>query len=402
MDVDRTMRTVVENVVPKLADWATVTVVQPDGRLRVVAAAHRDPAREPLLRELVERHPLTADAAYGAPLVIRTGQAEVISDVSPELLQAAITEDAHLRRLRELGMRHSAVLPLRTPTGVIGALSLLRGDAGRAFTTDDLNLLTSLASRAALHVQNARLYTERSHIASALQEGLQPSTLPDVPGLQLAVRYHPAGVENAVGGDFYDVFERPGGGWSGVLGDVSGKGPDAAALTALARHTFFAGALQGGDAEENLRLVNAALLRRAGPEGFCTAVAIDVHPHVGGATTVHLANGGHPAPLLLRADGTVEETVASGTLIGAVEEIVLEVQEIVLAPGDALVVFTDGAIELRGEDPGDGARVLREALAQAAGRDAGALAETVQRRIVAAAGGELRDDLALLVLRALP
>jgi serine phosphatase RsbU (regulator of sigma subunit) len=403
MDAHQALRQLARAAVPEAADWCTVSMIGRDGRLETVAVAHRDPDREPLLWEMIGRRPLHLGDAAGPAAALRAGHAllsEVVDD--DELRAVAGDDDEHLRQMRRLGIGSSLVVPLLAPDRPLGTITFVYAQSGRRYGAEDVAMAEALAAWAALHIENARLYTERSHIASTLQEGLQPSVLPDVPGLELAVRYHPAGVENAVGGDFYDVFERPGGGWSAIVGDVSGKGADAAALTAVARHTFFAGALQGGDAEENLRLVNAALLLRAGPEGFCTAVAIDVEPHVGGATTVHLANGGHPAPLLLRADGMLEETVAAGTLIGAVEQIALDVQEIVLAPGDALVVFTDGAIELRGEDPGDGARVLRAALAQAAGLDAGALAEAVQRAIVAAAGGELRDDLALLVLRALP
>jgi serine phosphatase RsbU (regulator of sigma subunit) len=401
MDANQALRQLARAAVPEAADWCTVSMIGRDGRLETVAVAHHDAEREPRLWAMTERRPLHVADLAGPAAALRERRAllrETVDDA--ELRMVAGDDLEHLEQMRGIGIGSSLIVPLLAPDRPLGTITFVYAQSGRRYGPEDVAMAEALAAWAALHVENARLYTERSHIASTLQEGLQPTTLPEIPGLELAVRYRAAGVENAVGGDFYDVFERPGGGWSAVVGDVSGKGADAAALTALARHTYFAGALQGGDAEANLRLVNAALLRRSGPEGFCTAVALDVRSQVGRAATVHLANGGHPAPLLLRADGRVEETVASGTLIGAVEEIALEVQEIVLEPGDALVVFTDGAIELRGEDPGDGARVLREALADATGAAAAELADAVQRQVVAAAGGELRDDLALLVLRA--
>jgi serine phosphatase RsbU (regulator of sigma subunit) len=117
-----------------------------------------------------------------------------------------------------------------------------------------------------------------------------------------------------------------------------------------------------------------------------------------GGVLVRMANGGHPAPLVVRADGTVEETIAGGTLIGAVEHPELRAQELSLRPGDLLVAFTDGATELRGPDPGEGERVLRACLAAHAGRSAGTVAAALERAIAAAAGDELSDDLALLVL----
>lgn len=410
MDADQALRRLARAAVPEAADWCAVSMVGRDGRLETVAVAHHDADREPLLQAMTARRPLGLSDSAGPAEALRARHPllrEVVDDA--ELVAVAGDDPEHLRQMRELGIGSSLIVPLLAADRPLGTITFAYAESGRRYGPEDVAMAEALAAWAALHVENARLYAERSRIASTLQEGLQPAPLPDVPGLELAVRYRPAGNENAVGGDFYDVFERPDGGWSAVVGDVSGKGADAAALTALARHTFFAGALHGGDGAANLRLVNEALLRRAGPEGFCTAVAIDVRPPgAAGAVNLRLANGGHPAPLLRRADGTVRETVASGTLIGAVADVSLESEEVVLQPGDVLLVFTDGAIELRGEDPADGARVLREALAAGVGAGAGRditaveLAESVERAAVAAAGGELRDDLALLVLRVAP
>jgi serine phosphatase RsbU (regulator of sigma subunit) len=257
----------------------------------------------------------------------------------------------------------------------------------------------ALAAWAGLHIENARLYTERSLIATTLQEGLLPAELPDVPGVDLAARYRPAGEQNQVGGDFYDVFPTRNGRWAAVIGDVSGKGASAAALTALARHALFAGALRGDDVVADLRLLNDAILQRGGGSThFCTVVMADLARNGSGGLTVRMANGGHPAPLVARADGTVEETPAGGTLIGAVEHPELRAQELTLRPGDLLVAFTDGATELRGHDPGEGERVLRACLALHAGEPASVMAAAIERAIVAAAGEELSDDLALLVI----
>jgi len=255
----------------------------------------------------------------------------------------------------------------------------------------------ALAAWAGLHVENARLYTERSLIASTLQEGLLPAALPELPGVDLAVRYRPAGDQNQVGGDFYDVYPVEEGRFTAVVGDVSGKGAAAAALTALARHTLFAGAVRGGTGPENLALLNDALLRRGGGGHFCTAVVLDAEPR-DGELVVRIANGGHPAPLVLRAGGAVAETDRGGMLIGAVEAPPLHVEEVRLRPGDLLVAYTDGAIELRGDDPAAGERLLRERLGALAGEPAATVAAELEAAVVDASGGEPHDDIALLVV----
>lgn len=255
----------------------------------------------------------------------------------------------------------------------------------------------ALAAWAGLHVENARLYTERSTIASTLQEGLLPAALPELPGVDLAVRYRPVGDENRVGGDFYDVYPVGERCFTAVIGDVSGKGADAAALTALARHTLYAGALRGGDGRENLALLNEALLRRTDGARFCTAVVLDAELD-GDGLAVRIADGGHPAPLVLRAGGGVEETAGGGMLIGAVERPALHTEEVRLGPGDLLVAYTDGAVELRGDDPAAGDRLLREQLAALAGAPAATVTAELEAAVVDASGGEPQDDVALLAV----
>jgi serine phosphatase RsbU (regulator of sigma subunit) len=403
MDATQALRRLARAAVPEAADWCMVSMADRDGRLETVAVAHADREREPLLWALTARRTVHVDEPFGPAIAMRRGRPlvrEVVDDRDPVLFAAG--DEEHLRQLREVGIGSVLVVPLDARQRPIGAITLAYADSGRRYGADDVAMAQALGAWAALHVENARVYAERSHIASALQEGLQPAGLPDVPGLDVAVRFRPAGAHNAVGGDFYDVFEAADGRWAAVVGDVSGKGADAAALTGLARHTFFAGALQGGDGSANLRLLNEALLRRSGPEGFCTAVAVDIEPRTSSArpATVRIANGGHPAPVVLRADGRLEETVASGTLIGAVETVSLDTEDVVLEPGDALVLFTDGAIELRGDDPADGARVLRWTLRRQRGRSAEEITAAVEAAVVAAAGGALHDDLVVLAIRA--
>jgi sigma-B regulation protein RsbU (phosphoserine phosphatase) len=139
---------------------------------------------------------------------------------------------------------------------VIGALTFVLGDSERRFTPQDLHLITSLAARAALHIQNSRLYTERSHVAQVLQASLRPRDLPSIPGAEVAARFRAAGDQMEVGGDFYDIFRSEQSAWTAIIGDVVGKGPEAAASTALARHTLRTASMLSPDPAANLSLLN--------------------------------------------------------------------------------------------------------------------------------------------------
>ncbi len=228
----------------------------------------------------------------------------------------------------------------------IGALSFVTGRSGRRFDGADLELAQELARRCAISVDNARLYTERAYIARTLQQSLLPVELPEIPGIESAARYRPTGDGNDVGGDFYDLFATGGRGWTVVMGDVCGKGPDAAAVTALARYTLRAAAMRERVPSRSLRILNEALLRQRDDRRFCT-VAYAYLETLGVGARVGLATGGHPLPLHLHADGRVEPVGAPGTLLGVVPDPDLEDRAVVLEPGDALIFYTDGVIEGR-------------------------------------------------------
>jgi len=400
MDATQALRRLARAAVPEAADWCTISMVDREGHLEPVAVAHWDEGQESLLWSMVARRPLHIDDPAGPAQALRLGEPVLDEVVDDAALRAIAADERHLEQMRKLGVTSTLVVPLRSPRRAIGTITLAYSGSGRRYGPEDVTMAEALAAWAGLHVENARLYTERSLIATTLQEGLLPAELPEVPGVQLAARYRPAGEENQVGGDFYDVFPTRDGRWMAVIGDVSGKGASAAALTALARHTLFAGALRGDDVVADLRLLNDAILQRGGGGGthFCTVVMAELSRDGAGGLTVRMANGGHPAPLVVRRDGAVEETQAGGTLIGAVEHPELPAQEIRLHPGDLLVAFTDGATELRGPDPAEGERVLRACLTARAGQPASVVAAAIERAIAEAAGGEISDDLALLVL----
>ncbi|MBA3300719.1 MAG: SpoIIE family protein phosphatase [Thermoleophilaceae bacterium] len=405
LDYETTLRQVASLTVPRLADWCSVELLDEHGELQSVALEHQDPRRVKWAQELRERYPVDMSQPTGTPHVLRTGQAELYSEIPDELLRASARDEEHYRLLHDLGMRSAMIVPVDSPEGVLGTISLVGEE--RRFDQDDLSLACEVAHRAGLAVANARLYSERAHIARTLQESLLPPRLPSIPNVDTAARFRAAGAGNEVGGDFYDLFDLgEGSGWAVVIGDVCGKGPEAAAITALARYTLRAAAMQTKSPSDALGILNEAMLSQHSDKRFCSVAFTSLSGAAmdgGGALDACVASGGHPLPLVLRAEGGVEEAGEHGTLIGVVPDPDLCNRPIQLAPGDAIVMFTDGVTEVRRDEREVfGPRHLVELLGQQAGRDAGEIADTIETRVVEAWGGEPRDDIAILVLRVCP
>jgi PAS domain S-box-containing protein len=301
--------------------------------------------------------------------------------------------DVAMRSRAGLVAGRTVVVPLLARGRVHGVIAAV---FDRAPDADDQALLEDLGFRAALALDSARLYAERDHVAQTLQRSLLPRELPEIPGVELAARYLAAGDGNLVGGDFYDCFETGAGDWGLVIGDVCGKGAEAAALTALARYTVRAAALQTRSPSAVLGQLNAALLRDRLDFRFCTVLYVSLTPHAD-CVAVCLSAGGHPLPLVLRAGGTVETAGSPGSLLGIVDPPELAEHRLELAPGDALVLFTDGVTEA---DRASGPERLSAFLAGCAGAGAADIAAAVEREALVAGDGPVRDDVAVLVARA--
>jgi integral membrane sensor domain MASE1 len=248
---------------------------------------------------------------------------------------------------------------------------------------------------AILSYQRALAERETAEIAHTLQAALLPPRLAAVPQLESAAWHRPGQRGQEIGGDFYDLFQTGPSEWDGVIGDVCGKGPDAASLTGLARHTLRAVAERSPSPSDALRLLNHAVLEQGDSARFLTASYARLSPRAAGHR-VTIANAGHPPPLVLRAGGEVEDAGGAGTLLGVYAAPVLEDHEIELAPGDALVFFTDGFLDLA--ERGDGVAWLRTLLHGCAGAPAAEIAERV-KHAAASRAARLDDDQALLVLR---
>ena len=531
LDLQITLKNVTTLAVPTLATWCVVHLVDGEA-VKLVAAAHVDPARAGLLTEAHERYPTALAAQDGVGAVIRTGETKRWDNITDETLQRIARDDAHLELLRRLGFGSVATIPLVAHGRRIGAVSVAT-DVGTELDDDAVATAEELARRASTAIDNARLHHElelhaalletqaetgvegqvvvsaegellsfnrrfvdmwgfspdvlarrsdeealsraleqvadpvgfitpvrdvyanprairdevilrdgrvfdrygaplvrggqhlgyawyfrdvtdqkraehalaeagerMAAVARTLQQSLLPPRLPDVPGVELAARYHPSGGGTDVGGDFYDVFRLEDGWWGVAIGDVCGKGPTAAAVTAFARYTLRAVAMQVASPASALARLNDAMLREA-PAGTGLFVTV-AHARLRSTShgvAVTVACGGHPLPLLRRRDGTVETVGVLGTLIGVLPEASVHDHASALEPGDALVFVTDGVLEAR-RYAVDGPQRLAALLQGTTGMSADEIAGLVERTALDEQDGPASDDIAVLVVQA--
>jgi PAS domain S-box-containing protein len=396
LDYETTLRRVADLAIARVSDWCSVQVEDEAGR-RSIAVAHPDPAKVALARELQERYPADAEAS-GIADAIRAGRPQIFREVTDELLVAAARDDEHLRLLRELGLRSMMVVPMRSRGHVLGHITFANSESGRALDDDDLELADELARRAALAIDNARVHAELRATARTLQESLLPPHLPVIPGVELAARFRPAGTGIDVGGDFYDIFEGGPGRWTLAIGDVCGKGAEAAALTALTRYTVRAAAMYEEGPARVVRVLNEALLRQRQDFRFTTLVCCTLDLRGGGAS-VRVTAAGHPQPLVLRASGEAEVAAASGPLLGVLADASFSETELELGSGDTLVLYTDGLTDAAAPERQLAEEDLLAALREAAGLGPAELMGRLEELAVADPSVEPRDDIALLALR---
>ncbi|MCE3554142.1 SpoIIE family protein phosphatase [Pseudonocardia sp. RS11V-5] len=404
LSVEERLQRLADLMVPALADWCAVHLVRGD-EVEQIAVAHDDPARLDFVLRLQERYPPDPSERSGAFEVSRSGTPVFLPDIPDELLVAGAVDEEHLQLIRSIGMRSAVLVPLVVRGHSLGALTLVHAESGRRFDELDLAFVQRVAGTAAVALDNARLYQQQRRIAHTLQAALLPTVLPDTPGLRLAARYRPqtderTGVE--VGGDVYDVVATPDGRSAAMIADVCGKGPDAAALTALIRHTLRAEVAHGLGPVDALHRLNDAILREARADGrFATVAHARIAVEPDGGATVTLVGAGHP-PALVRRTATVELVPTSGTLLGVFPDPVLRETTLRLDPGDILVLYTDGVTEARGVDGFYGVDRMTAAAGAPGPWTAAALADALLTDVVTFQQGVLHDDVALLLVEVAP
>lgn len=385
LDYEQTLNRIARLSVPRLADWCDVTIPSA-GHLRSVALVHVDPAMLELAREYQERYPARLDAP-GAVHVLG-GSSLRVNHITDEMLAHIVPDPEQRAGAAKLGLRAFMAVPMRGAGGVIGSITFASAESGRSFSEDDLRLAEELGRRAGIAVENAQLYRERSAIAATLQHGLLPDALPEIPGLRLSSLYRPAGAENLVGGDFYDAFPTDAG-WMLLVGDVTGRGAEAAAQTGQARHTLRTAGRLLSDPAAALQQLNHALTdrRELAP---CTVAIL----HVTGQTT-DVWCAGHPLPLLIR-DGEARAVGHFGPMLGAWSDAAWTPESLTLQPGDVLVLYTDGVTDTEGAEERFGDDRLLAALRGVT--DAVGAVAAIDRALSAFQHGAQADDTAVLAL----
>ncbi|MFP5317509.1 MAG: PP2C family protein-serine/threonine phosphatase [Acidimicrobiia bacterium] len=330
------------------------------------------------------------------------GQTHLVDDVA-----AWARDDSLSRAYGTLSdgrlVRSWLITPVSRADGEVAGVLYLGHPRPHVFSSEDQGLVAGFAQHLGSALSHAAVAAERDRLVAALEGTLLPPVLPRIPGVDLAARYRAAGFSD-IGGDFYDAFrygrDEPGS-WAVVVGDVAGSGPEAAAMTGIARYSIRAIVSDVGGPAEVLSRLNEALLRQNAVDRFLTAVLARLKPHPD-RVDVELAGGGHPPALVLR-DADESVTVldqATGTLLGVLAGVDVRDVRITLAPGDALVLYTDGVVEARnqaGEQFGQD-RLVR-LLATCAGRSAAGIARRIEVAALAHSP-ELADDLAIVVVRA--
>jgi PAS domain S-box-containing protein len=395
LDYEETLQRVAQLVVPGLADWCAVDIVDANLRLNQVAIAHVDPDKVAFAREFRSRYPPDPNDDSGIYGVLRSGRPELYPELPDELLEQSIADPEQLESIRAVGMRSVMLIPMVVAGRTIGVLTMVSAESRRSFDEDDLVFAGDLARRAATAVENARLYTERAQAALTLQESLLPARLPTVPGWQLASSYAAGDTTVEVGGDFFDVVELDEG-FLAVVGDVTGKGVQAAALTALARYTLATAARFDPSPAAVVSLLNDVLVHRSDISLLTVACAYIV-PSASGAR-LRLTSAGHPLPVLARAGQAPTTVGPPGLLLGMTGSARWEETEIELAPGDTLLFYTDGVTDT----PSGGERFGEERLLASlpgAPADPREMIAAVQRALRDFQVGDVVDDRAMLGLQ---
>jgi serine phosphatase RsbU (regulator of sigma subunit) len=386
--------------VPTLGDVAMVDMLTPDGLIERVAAQSGGSEVADLFMKLRENAPIDPHGPHPVAEVIRTGRTKYLDQLTDEQIDGITTREDERQMLRRYRFESCVVLPLGARGSVLGALTLWIMRPAKAFDETARRTAKRLADRAALALDNARLHEQQSHIASVLQHSLLPRSLPEIKGFESSSRFLAAGEAYEVGGDFYDVFPTGAGSWTAVIGDVCGKGPEAASLTALARYTVRTASSPGSPPSQVLRTLHESISSERADFRFCTAALARIQAPANGRGQAHLtvALGGHPLPMVLRKDGTVEMIGEPGTLLGVLPSPVLADVEGTLGLDDSLLLYTDGVLDVREAAQRGDPEWLTRQLAELAGKSADEIADGLADAAIRRHGGEPRDDIAILVL----
>jgi phosphoserine phosphatase RsbU/P len=401
LDTGESVRKLVDLVVPRLADWAVVTVVGDDGQPPEERWAHRDPARlGDLSTYMLGRVQGPGDDSNPMAAALLTGEPIHLPRIDPALVEPALGTDEVREAWAQLDAQSITIVPLRARSETFGALGLVNGSGRAPHGEMEIATAVEVARRASLAIDNARLYGRQLKVAETLQRSmLTPPPQPDQ--LEIAVRYQPASSTLHVGGDWYDAFQQPDGATLLVIGDVVGHNVDAAAAMGQLRSILRGIAYDRQ--EEPARIltrVDAVMTGlHVGTLATVLIARIEQAPELAGTgrRTVRWSSAGHLPPLLLRADGRVEVLAsAPETLLGAESSRPRSDSEADVGPGDTLVFYTDGLVEQGRTGIDEGTDRLLAALGSLGPLPVDELCDALLGRIV---GGRPDDDVAIVAVR---
>ncbi len=376
----------------QIADWVLIDMERGGRLLRQFAAGPRAGQADQLARLArgVDPDPDSVPAQ-----VHTNGKSVLIAHPDDQAVLGRGPDGTPL--LMTLGATTVICVPISDGTASYGTLTLTRAADKGPFGVADLALAEELGRHLAIAIRVDRVFRQRSQVAEALQASLLPARLPTVPGLEFAAAYIGATQFQEISGDFYDVF-KAGDNWGIAVGDVCGKGQDAAAMTAAARHAIRALAHGHETPGDVLAAANGVLVAEDWEDRFVTASLAFLRQR-GRRVQVRLGSCGHPGPAVVRADGRVEILEGDGLPLGLFDDIEPGRMDLELNQGDVLFFYTDGVTEARGADLTFLEDRLADELAAVAGRSAAEVVRAVQELVTTFSAGDLKDDVTILAVR---
>ena len=396
LDPTKTARTIVSTAVPELAELCLIDFRRPDGWLGDSVVAGANPEVAARLESIRREKPLDPGGEHPVAQVLRLNQPMVWRDLkAPEVIDKVSQGAEHLQLMNDAGYNSAAVVPLVARGRTLGALSFLHAHGDMRYDPDDLEFLAELGERAALALDNARLYRERDQIAKNLQRGLRPPRPADVPGLDISVVFEAAGEGVEVGGDLYDVMPSEDGCWI-LIGDVAGKGSTAAGVSVAVRHSVRGLTRAIEEPDEVLRRVNELLVAGESLNDFATAMLARLRRD-GQRWRVVLASAGHPPAVL--ATEAEAQLLGGGTVLGAWEEGKITRHERLLEQTDTLVLCTDGWLEAGPATSHQEPENFAEMAQSLSGLELDEMTDRLRADAVGRSSGRPRDDLVVLAVR---
>jgi PAS domain S-box-containing protein len=396
LDPAETARTIVGTAVPELAAYCVIDFLRDDGFLGDSVVAGADPQAAAKLEELRRSRPLDPDGAHPVAQVLRERRPMIWPDLrTPEVIEQVAQSDEHRRLMEDAEYNSAAVVPLVARGRTIGALSFLHASRDLRFAESDLDFLAELGDRAAMALDNARLYRDRDRIAASLQSGLRPPHPAEVEGLDISVVFEAAGEGIEIGGDFYDVIPTEDGCWV-LVGDVAGKGSAAAGVSVAVRHAVRGLTRVVEEPDEVLARVNELLLGGDTLNDFATASLVRMRREAG-VWRVVLGSAGHPPAIHLGPAGPTP--LGGGAILGGWADADVRCHVLTLDDGHTLVLCTDGWLEAGPPAAHHGPQELAAKAHSLAAAGLEELTESLRRDALDRGGGELRDDLVVLAVR---